>query len=419
MTAKRGAYTDVNLANVYAFCSHTFASLSTKLFEKYGASRSTWLTLSIVFFGQRLNSFSLSLQKVKTEVGDRHPLPSEQHLNSTWYGPDLMHRTDEWITHLTPVEIVELEAATKSVLTSKQDIASLTAEKIPLPTLGPKLLALREELIHGRGFSLLRGLPVEKYSEREAGTLFYGLGCHLGLPRSQNAMGHMLGHVRDLGMKSSDPQARIYQTNERQTFHTDSSDVVGLLCLKTAKVGGTSLLVSASTIFNEMHAQRPDLLEILMQPIATDRRGEVPEGMLPYLLIPVFSFHDGYLTVFYQRQYIDSAQRFEDAPRLTLKHVEALDMFDRLANDPKLHLSMKLEPGDMQFVYNHALLHDRTSFDDWDDPARKRHLLRLWLSIPGDRPLPDVFASRFGTIEVGNRGGIVVRGTTPTIPWSI
>jgi len=330
-----------------------------------------------------------------------------------------MHRTDEWIKHLTPVEIAELEAATKSLLTSKQDIVSLTGEKFPLPTLGPKLLALREELIHGRGFSLLRGLPVEKYSEREAGTLFYGLGCHLGLPRSQNAMGHMLGHVRDLGMKSSDPQARIYQTNERQTFHTDSSDVVGLLCLKTAKVGGISLLVSASTIFNEMHAQRPDLLEILMQPIATDRRGEVPEGMLPYLLIPVFSFHKGYLTVFYQRQYIDSAQRFEDAPRLTLKHVEALDMFDRLANDPKLHLSMKLEPGDMQFVYNHALLHDRTSFDDWDDPARKRHLLRLWLSIPGDRPLPDVFASRFGTIEIGNRGGIVVRGTTPTIPWTI
>jgi hypothetical protein len=320
--------------------------------------------------------------------------------------------------YLSCVEIVELEAASEYLLNSKQDIASTTAEHFSLPTLGPKLLALRKELIHGRGFFLLRGLQVEKYSEHQAGTIFYGLGCHLGLPRSQNAMGHMLGHVRDLGMKSNDPKVRLYQTNERQTFHTDSSDVVGLLCLKTAQVGGTSLLVSASTIFNEMRAQRPDLLELLMQPIATDRRGEVPEGMLPYLLIPVFSFHEGYLTVFYQRQYIDSAQRFEDAPRLTPKHVEALDMFDRLANDPKLHLSMKLEPGDMQFVYNHALLHDRTAFDDWDDPARKRHLLRLWLSIPEDRPLPDVFASRFGTTEIGNRGGIVVRGTTPTIPWT-
>jgi len=176
--------------------------------------------------------------------------------------------------------------------------------------------------------------------------------------------------------------------------------------------------VSASTIFNELHKQRPDLLELLLQPIATDRRGEVPEGMLPYLLIPVFSFYEGYLTVFYQRQYIDSAQRFEDAPRLTPLHVEALNMFDSLANDSKLCLSMELEPGDMQFVYNHALLHDRTGFQDWDDPTRKRHLLRLWLSVPGDRPLPDIFASRFGTIEIGNRGGIIVRGTIPTIPWT-
>jgi hypothetical protein len=348
---------------------------------------------------------------------DRHPLPAEQHLASTWYGSDLMYRTDEWIVLLTPGEIAELEATTKPLLNFEHDIASLTVQNFPLPTLGPKLLALRRELMHGRGFSLIRGLPIDKYSMREAGTMFYGLGCHVGLPRSQNAVGHMLGHVRDLGMKSSDPKARIYQTNERQTFHTDSSDVVGLLCLKKSKVGGASLLVSASTIFNEMHAQRPDLLELLMQPIATDRRGEVPEGMLPYLLIPVFSLHEGYLTVFYQRQYIDSAQRFEDAPRLTPKHLEALDMFDRFANDPKLNLSMQLEPGDMQFVYNHALLHDRTAFDDWDDPAQKRHLLRLWLSIPEDRPLPNVFASRYGTIEVGNRGGIVVRGTTPTIPW--
>ncbi|CAF0761089.1 unnamed protein product [Adineta steineri] len=329
-----------------------------------------------------------------------------------------MHRTEEWILQLSFIDIAELEAATESYITSKHNIAFTTAENFPLPTLSSKLLTLRKELIHGRGFFLLRGLPVDKYSERQAGTMFYALGCHLGLPRSQNAMGHFLGHVRDLGMKSNDPKVRLYQTNERQTFHTDSSDVVGLLCLKTAKTGGTSLLVSASTIFNEMRAQRPDLLELLLQPIATDRRGEVPEGMLPYLLIPVFSFYEGYLTVFYQRQYIDSAQRFEDAPRLTSKHIEALDMFDRLANDPKLTLSMNLEPGDMQFVYNHALLHDRTGFDDWDDPAQKRHLLRLWLSIPGDRPLPNIFSTRFGTTEIGNRGGIFVSGTTPTIPWT-
>jgi len=312
-----------------------------------------------------------------------------------------------------------LEAAAEAILNSQQNIATLTSENFPLPILGPKLIGLRKELIHGRGFSLLRGLPVTKYNEQEAGTIFYGLGCHIGKPRSQNAKGHMLGHVRDLGMKGTDPNTRIYQTNERQTFHTDSSDVVGLLCLKTAKSGGASLLVSASTIFNEMRKQRPELLKLLLEPIATDRRGEVPEGMLPYMLIPVFSLHDSFLTVFYQRQYIDSAQRFEDAPRLTPMHVQALDLFDQLANDPKLNLSMQLEQGDMQFVYNHALLHDRTGFEDWEDDAQKRHLLRLWLSVPDDRPLPDIFASRFGTTEIGNRGGIIVHNTTLTIPWTI
>jgi len=352
------------------------------------------------------------------ENTNSHSLPPELNIASTWYGPDMAQRISEWLLQLSPAEIAELEKAVEPLMASQQNIASLTAKDFPLPILASKLKLLREELIHGRGFTLLRGLPIGKYNEQEAGTIFYGLGCHLGSPRSQNAMGHTLGHVRDLGMKSSDPNTRIYQTNERQTFHTDSCDVVGLLCLKTAKVGGASLLVSASTIFNEMRKHRPDLLELLLQPIATDRRGEVPEGQLPYLLIPVFSFYEGYLTVFYQRQYIDSAQRFADAPRLTPLHVEALNMFDALANDPKLCLSMELEPGDMQFVYNHALLHDRTGFHDWDEPSRKRHLLRLWLSISGDRPLPEIFATRFGTVEIGNRGGIIVRGTTPTIPWT-
>jgi len=345
-------------------------------------------------------------------------LPPELHFASTWYGPDMEKRSGEWIHKLTSTEIAELEKAAEPLLASGKNIASLTATDFPLPTLGPKLLVLREELIRGRGFALFRGLPVEKYDERKAGTIFYGLGLHLGSPRSQNAMGHTLGHVRDLGMKSSDPNTRIYQTNERQTFHTDSADVVGLLCLKKAKKGGESLLVSASAIFNEMRKQRPDLLELLLQPIATDRRGEVPVGMKPYLLIPVFSYYKEHLTIFYQRQYIDSAQRFEDAPRLTPLHVEALDMFDRLANDPKLCLSMDLEPGDMQFVYNHALLHDRMGFLDWENPAEKRHLLRLWLSIPGDRHLPEIFATRFGSVEIGNRGGIIIKGTTLTIPWT-
>jgi alpha-ketoglutarate-dependent taurine dioxygenase len=164
-------------------------------------------------------------------------------------------------------------------------------------------------------------------------------------------------------------------------------------------------------MYNAMRRDRPDLLALLFEGIATDRRGEVPAGEKPYFTIPVFNWHAGFLTVIYQRQYIDSAQRFADAPRLTAKHVEALDCFDALANDPRRNFSMRLAPGDMQFVYNHSLLHDRTGFVDWPEPGRKRHMLRLWLSVPGDRPLPACFAQRYGTIEIGNRGGVNVAGT--------
>ena len=353
-------------------------------------------------------------------------LPPLQTGPAAWIGAQMAQRADEWQIELTAAEIAEVEATAARFLAAGGDntaddatrIGAMTQRDFPLPTLGPKLLDLRRELLHGRGFALLRGLPVANYTEREAVTIFYGLGTHLGNARSQNAKGHILGHVRDLGVSSSNPNVRIYQTAERQTFHTDSTDVVGLLCLHPAKAGGLSLLVSAQTIFNELHRDHPDLLALLLQPIATDRRGEVPAGMLPYLLIPVFTWYQGYLTPFYQRQYIDSAQRFPDAPRLTDKHVAALDRFDDLTNDPRLHFSMQLERGDMQFVYNHALLHDRTGFADWPDLERRRHLLRLWLAVPGDRPLHPEFATRFGSVEVGNRGRIVVPGTAFRVPWT-
>lgn len=344
--------------------------------------------------------------------------PPKQTGSAVWIGSDLAKRENEWLAHLSPADITELERAAEPLVTDSFNIGAMTQAQFVLPNLSCKLAVLRNELIFGRGFSVLRGLPVDRYSEREAATIFYGIGIHLGLARSQNAAGHVLGHVRNLGASSNNPNVRIYQTTERQTFHTDSADVVGLICLHPGKSGGLSQLVSAQTIYNEIFDNRPDLLTPLLEPIATDRRGEVPVGMLPYLLIPVFSWFENNLTPFYQRQYIDSAQRFEEAPRLTQKHSEALNYFDDLANHPDLNLTMQLEKGDMQFVYNHALLHDRTAFEDWPEFGRKRHLLRLWLSIPGDRSLPSEFATRFGSVEIGNRGGIVVPGSEFCVPWT-
>jgi hypothetical protein len=349
---------------------------------------------------------------------DLSALPPEQTGPAAWHGPQMAARSD-WIGTLEPADLAELEAAMRRFLAAGDDparIGQMTAAQFPLPRLAPRLAALRQELLHGRGFALLRRLPVQRYSMVQAATLFMGLGVHLGAPRSQNAQGHVLGHVCDLGLSSADPGVRIYQTRERQTFHTDSCDIVGLLCLREARHGGDSLLVSALTLFNELRRTRPDLAVRLLRPMAHDRRGEVPAGAQPFFMIPVFSWHAGALTVFYQRQYFDSAQRFAQAPRLTPADVAALDAFDALANDTRLNFAMRLAPGDLQFVHNHVLLHDRTAFDDAPEPAQRRHLLRLWLAAPGARELPPAFAARYGALTVGDRGGILVPGTRLTVP---
>lgn len=336
--------------------------------------------------------------------------------NRAWLGSELQKKPDLWESHLSLKFISDIEQAANYFLSLDIDLSEINRDSFPLKVFDGYLSELALKLLDGIGFEVIKGLPVKRYSPEMIATIFFGIGAHLGDARSQNADGHLLGHVRDIGANSNDQNTRIYQTSQRQTFHTDSADVVGLICINDAKKGGDSLLVSAVTIFNHLVELRPDLVEYLFDPIATDRRGEVPPGELPYLTIPPLSLEDNLLTVFYQRQYIDSAQRFDNAMKLSKRHVEALDLFDTLANDPALHLSMRLKPGDMQFVYNHAFLHDRTGFVDWPEPNKKRHLLRLWLSMPNDRKLPESFKQRYGSIEVGNRGGIITQKTKLQVP---
>eukprot|EP00897_Mesotaenium_endlicherianum_P005689 jgi/Mesen1/5148/ME000255S04128 len=301
---------------------------------------------------------------------------------STWLGRQVVNETT-WVHSFTDSDIREIDAALASIEERNLSIVSVTKEDFRLPTLSHLLARVEEHVLHGRGFFLLRGLPVGRYSRWQQVAAFWGIGAHLGWAVSQNGKGHMVGHIRDLGNDSSHPTTRIYTTRAAQPYHTDSCDVVALLCLQPASFS------SSASIYNAMLQDRPDLVRVLLEPFHVDRKGEVPPGKLPHYQMPVFHWHDDgrHLSVVYARDFIQAAQRFLDVPRLTPLQLEALDLFDELAARPDIRLDMELAPGDVQILHNHQ------------EEDRRRHLLRLWLSPPRGRPLPPVFAERYGTVE--------------------
>ncbi len=332
---------------------------------------------------------------------------------AAWRSGDLT--PGEWLHQLTAAEAGEIEAAARGLAASGKALTEVRAADFPLPGAGRRLReVLLREVLEGRGFAVIRGLDPARLNRREQAAAFLGLGAHWGALRPQNAQGHVLGHVKDLGRSGDDPTARLYQTHERQTYHTDSCDVVGLMCLTPAKAGGRSSLVSSVAIYNEMRRVAPELAAALFEPIETDRRGEAAAGEQPWFTIPVFNWRAGHFAGIYQRQYIESARRFAGVAPLSAAQTAALDLLDSLAEDPSFHLEIDFAPGDIQLVNNHVLFHDRTAFEDWPEPERRRHLLRLWLAPVEAQPLPAVFAQRFGAVTPGLRGGV----TVPRERWS-
>ncbi|MBL4721961.1 MAG: TauD/TfdA family dioxygenase [Alphaproteobacteria bacterium] len=327
-----------------------------------------------------------------------------------------MAKSTDWAYSLTNAEQDEFLDATRAARRAQGDIGDITQDDFPLPTFASKLAEIRREVVHGRGFVLLRNLPVEGLAFADSAAMYWGLGAYLGSARSQNNRGHLLGHVVDLGDAFDNKSQRGYLTNRHLKYHSDSVDIVSLMCLRKAKSGGLSSIVSSYTIHNEMWRRRPDLAKVLYGPVGRDRRDEIPDGKGAWYELPVFNYLEGRLSINYLRQHIETASRHADAPPMSDALDEALTMLLDLANDPELYLQMSFEPGDVQIIHNHQILHNRTAYEDWDDPDKRRYLLRLWLSPPDGITLPDAFAERYGSVTPGNRGGVVVSGTQPHVP---
>lgn len=344
------------------------------------------------------------------------PLPRFDDSPAAWRGPEMAGQPERWTWALSADQLAELEEAVMRIDASGRDIVAVTATDAPLPSLAGRLAELRRDLMYGIGFVLIRGVPVHRYSLRQSAIAFWTLGAHLGEPVSQNAGGHALGHVRDLEFDYDKPSARGYQTAQRLPYHTDPSDVVGLLSLRTAKSGGESSLVSSVTLYNVIAERRPEVARLLMQPTYRDRRDEVPEGRKPWYPMPVFNIHRGRLFVSYVRSVIRKAQRFDEVPRLTPELEDALDYLDSLAGDPEFRLDIAFEPGDVQFLCNYTNLHSRARYEDWDEPDRKRHLLRLWLGIADGPEVPEPYVEFQGLTAAGRPAGIRCPGVALNAP---
>ena len=300
---------------------------------------------------------------------------------AAWTGSALARR-DDWREVLTEEDVAELDRAVAEAKQAAKPMGRLTKEDFPLPTLGAKIDRWRTEITHGRGFQVLRGVPVGRWSESDSELFFWCLGQHLGVPGAQNPQRDLLGHVRDTG--ESPEEVRHYRTRVNINFHCDAADVVGLLCLNKAKRGGKSRIVSSVAVYNELLRQRPDLVDRLYEPFMMDTKGE---GGVRYLPVRPCCFDSGSLRTFYHTDYFRSATGRDGASLLTPEDRALLDRYNAIAESPEMHLDMELDPGDVQLLSNHTVMHARTDYEDYPEPERRRHLLRLWISLPASASL--------------------------------
>ena len=327
-----------------------------------------------------------------------------------WRGTDFQG-DNNWVKKWSDQNIKELKGAVETAKKAGCKPPNFNTEHFPLPTIARKLNAILAQLETGNGFQVITGIPLDEFSDEDAEILFWGLVVYLGHPMSQNAKGHVLGHVRDLGMNVNNTEVRNYQTSAELFFHNDSCDVLMLMCRRLARAGGLSRLASIPALFNKMWAENPDLTKELFKPFAFDRRGEPgrpDEGSDPYYVLPILNYHNELLTGrMVPRAYIDTAQRFDGPPKLTDRMNAALDFMERAVVHPDVSFNFEMSPGDIQLINNYCIFHARTNFEDYEDINQKRHMLRAWLSIPNSRPLPPWFKSRWGSIKSGEpRGGV-------------
>lgn len=326
---------------------------------------------------------------------------------AAWHGPDIA-RSDDWVYHITPGERAELLDALAHFLKSRVDDLHATQADFPLPNFGPKLQKLEREADGGRGILLMRGLPLGELSEPHIHRLYWGISLYLGVVMPQSGKAELIGDIRNRGLPG---EQRGYTGGHAQKFHTDACDIVLLMCRMRAKEGGVSRLASTVAIHDYMVETRPDLAEALYTPTATAWVTPDPVSGQTWFTVPFFGFRQEgdkeHFACRFSYNRTLKANTFPDTPKLTAKQIEAIEYAFETGNRPQFYLDMTFEPGDLQFVVNHQIIHGRTEIFDWPELERKRHVIRMWLATPTGRPLPYSWEDAYTSVEPASvRGGV-------------
>ncbi|EPE05885.1 taurine catabolism dioxygenase [Ophiostoma piceae UAMH 11346] len=344
---------------------------------------------------------------------------------TVWTREEMEADPGRWLRAFTADEVTHIKEAVRAFDAMGLSLAKVDRTTFFLPApLAAVLAKVRDEVINGVGFAVLRGLPVESWTGRQSAIACLGLGAYIGPRLSQNGQGHMLGHIKDLAEgKEVNGEGRIYRTHKAQPFHTDESDIVGLLCVQQAigggengeGSGGESQVVSAHNIFNTLRREHPEVLrQLCTAHWFYDRKGEESAGELPWMRTPGFYYHAGRLSMKWDSYYVGALQRFWEKdllPRYSEAQLEAIRVMEEYCH--RLCLEMTLQTGDFQLVANTHNLHARSGYHDPDDVDKRRWLLRLWLATPeaeGGWPLP------FADSGYVKRGGVQVNETPESYP---
>jgi hypothetical protein len=328
-------------------------------------------------------------------------------LPSRWAAADLA-ADERWVLRLDERARRDLRAAVDRAWDPDRPLLDYRRDDFDIGAAAAPLAAAVAEARHGRGFSLLKGMPREGLDEKRFGLLAWALGLHMGVGRPQGKATHYMSEVRDTGAAYRTTTGRGYSSNAELDFHTDSTDFVALACYNPAAQGGMSIVTSSLAAHACMREEHPSLFELLHEPIHFSRQGEQAADEAPSYAQPVFDFEGGLLFSKWNRNRVQSAQQIDGVPKLSLRHREALERFDSLVRRPDLAYTMFLEAGDLQLMNSHVTLHSRTDFVDHPEAERRRLLFRLWLATPDGDRLPESWRAIFRSIEPGTvRGGIV------------